>query len=112
MRLGCRKEGLHEIVIIHLYPARTVCVQALEGLCELFDGDARAHEAVKGDSGWGTVPGARRRARSYIWDQNSGQSGKTKRGVGRTVFALEEAEELWREVVPKKKTMLGKVDIE
>ena len=42
----------------------------------------------------------------------SGSVGETKRGVGRTVFALEEAEELWREVVPKKKTILGEVDIE
>ena len=40
----------------------------------------------------------------------SGSAGETKRGVERTVFALEEAEELWREVVPKKKTMLREVD--
>ena len=103
---------MHELVVVDLHPSVAVGVELLERLRERLDDDARAHEAIKGDSGWGTVPGARRRARGYIWGQDPDQSGKLKRGVGRTVFALEEAEELWREVVPKKKTMLGKVVVE
>ena len=66
MSLRCAENGAHELVVVDLNPSIAVGVEPLERLRQGLDDDTCAHEAVEGDSGWGAVPGARRRARGYI----------------------------------------------
>jgi len=73
----CLQKCLHKSFIIHLYPSRPLGVQPLERLCELPDHDAAPHESIEGDAGHFT------------------------RSTDRTVFALDELDEIWIEVVPE-----------
>ena len=46
------ENGAHELVVVDLNPSIPVGVEPLEGLRQSLDHDARANEAVEGDS-WG-----------------------------------------------------------
>lgn len=48
---GCAENSAHELIVVDLDPSIAVGVESLEGLRQGLDNDARAHEAVEGDSG-------------------------------------------------------------
>lgn len=44
---------MHELIVVDLDPAIAIGIKPTKGLAELFDDDARTHEAIERDSGGG-----------------------------------------------------------
>lgn len=56
MQLGASRraeDSAHELLIIDLDPTIAVGIKPLERFRKGLDNDARAHEAIEGDAGWG-----------------------------------------------------------